>query len=109
MTNEEYFHCPHCAKRIQYERPHFCPFCGGSVDPSAGLTDEMAGPPQIYRWSTVAPFLMKVLMFTALLAFPVSFIFGRRGIFFLSILLALCVAVVLLVSLFVTRKTKPQD
>jgi hypothetical protein len=94
--------CPQCNKKIEFERPLFCPFCGKKIDPTRGLELD-DGEIKIYRFSQVAPFLMKLLLLWLALVFPVSWVFGRSGVVVGTVLYIVVSLVIFLVSLFVQK------
>ena len=102
MTNEERLVCKHCEKIIRYERPHFCPYCGKEIDPTDGL-DLMNGDLEIYKWTGIAPFLMKGLMLWLVLLLPVSLIFGKAGVTWFSGVYAIATLILILFSVFVGK------
>ncbi|HLG20664.1 MAG TPA: hypothetical protein VI895_12730 [Bdellovibrionota bacterium] len=85
MSEEDKIVCSKCEKIIRYERPLFCPYCGAKLEPVEDLlnSDDRR---EVYRWSHAAPLLMNLFFGWLLLLLPASWIWGKAGIFWLSIL-----------------------
>lgn len=82
---DEGFYCQHCERRIRYERPLFCPYCGKQVDPTQGLLDGMEV--NVYPASKVAPLMMKWFLIWLALVFVVTLMFAKIGFVIMSFVL----------------------
>lgn len=94
--------CEKCGKKIEFERPLFCPFCGGKLEPVDGLVS--GDESELYPWSNVAPLLMRIFMAWFLLAILLTWILGKRAFVIVSAFFILILAGVFLLSLI-----KPSD
>lgn len=93
--------CTHCHKRIEFERPLFCPFCGGKIEP---IDDLITGDESdIYPWSNVAPLLMRVFFYWLISVTVLTIIFGKKAFVVVSILFIFA-----LISIFLLSLLKPQ-
>jgi hypothetical protein len=124
MMEAEKIRCKSCDAWIEFERPHFCPFCGAELDAAQGLTeDEPEQGESLYPLSGAAPYLMRMLLIWlgsfAIFVFPhfaipsalygkvawleplVITIFSRKVFIIWTLTFALCVSIFLVLSLWV--------
>lgn len=100
MSN--YIICSGCEKKIEFERPLFCPFCGKKLEP---VDDLISGDESdIYPWSNAAPVLMKTFLYWLVAIVPLTLIFGKTAFIALSILLTALLTIYSIVYFLKIRK-----
>ena len=104
MSN--YIVCPGCEKKIEFERPLFCPFCGIKLEPVDGLDLPESNESDIYPWSNAAPILMKIFMYWVVIVIPFTLIFGRKAFLYLFSFLLVLLAIYSLVYLLRSNVSK---
>ena len=75
MNENEKITCQKCQAEIEYERPHFCPYCGAGLDSTQGLVFDDEDDVPVYAWGASAPFLIKLLFMW--LGVAMIFLIGR--------------------------------
>ncbi len=96
MDTQDEFLCQECGKKIQFERPLFCPYCGTKIDPTVGLVTDKDGELELYKWSRIAPVATQILVGWLVLLLPMCVIWGRSGFFILSGIFVLTEGIILL-------------
>ena len=99
-----YIICSACEKKIEFERPLFCPFCGSKLEP---VDDLVSGDESdIYPWSDAAPILMKLFMYWVVAVVPCTLLFGKKAFVYLFGVLVFSLSVYALIYLFKSRLSK---
>ena len=96
--------CGECEKKIEFERPLFCPFCGHKLEP---VDDLISGDESdIYPWSDAAPILMKLFLYWIAAVVPCTMIFGKKAFVVLFAVLVFLLSTYALMYLLKTRAEK---
>lgn len=90
MELSNFIRCLACGRKIEFERPLFCPYCGAKLEPVDGLLDGTES--DVYPSSDIAPLLMRLFLIWVAAVIPITLLLGRRG--FIA-------SFILLVALFV--------
>lgn len=91
-----FIRCLACGRKIEFERPLFCPYCGAKLEPIDGLLDGTES--DVYPASDIAPLLMRVFLIWTAAVVPLTLVLGRRA--FLGSFVLLVVVLVTLACLF---------